>query len=263
MGMSSTDSSSSSNSNSNSNSKNGASTSGSAADPPVHAISLEERAMQMLTEQQGSSGARLEDGGGSRVNRESNQRNYELGNYERSVMVHPDRHRFAPEEAGEKVKLKVGNLASTGVRILFYCSSFFSCLCVSLILSSIAACLHSLTPHDTSLMSIPPSPNQSSIDTILTLLIITLQVPYETAGVTNKIKNIHHVGGERVKEMDHFVAAVATPVVEVFLKDKHGKVVSSKDQNDIGAHVAACTYSVLCSSFTFLSVCVSLSSLYV
>jgi hypothetical protein len=119
MGMGSTDNSNSS--------KYGASTPGSAADPPVNAISLEERAMQMLTEQQSSSGGRLNDGGGSRVNRETNQRNYELGNYEKSVMVHTDRHRFAPEEAEERVKLEVGNLASTGVRILFYWS-FFSCL---------------------------------------------------------------------------------------------------------------------------------------
>ena len=47
----------------------------------------------------------------------------------------------------------------------------FHGLFVSLSLLSIAACLHSRTPHDTSLTIIPPSLNQSSIHTILASLI--------------------------------------------------------------------------------------------
>jgi hypothetical protein len=50
-------------------------------------------------------------------------------------------------------------LRSTAVRIMFYVlPSFLSCLWRSLCLSypSIAACLHSPTPHDTSLTIIPP-----------------------------------------------------------------------------------------------------------
>jgi hypothetical protein len=59
------------------------------------------------------------------------------------------------------------------VRIMFYVLPSFLLrqrpLCLSY--PSITACLHSLTPHDTSLTIIPPSLNRQSIDTILTLLV--------------------------------------------------------------------------------------------
>ena len=36
---------------------------------------------------------------------------------------------------------------------------------------------------------------------------------FETTALGAKLRNTHRVGGERVKEMDHFVASVETPRV--------------------------------------------------
>ena len=44
-------------------------------------------------------------------------------------------------------------------------------------------------------------------------------VLFETAAVGAKIRNVHKMGGERVKEMDHFVASVETPVLTVKIPD--------------------------------------------
>ena len=38
----------------------------------------------------------------------------------------------------------------------------------------------------------------------------------------------------RVQEMDHFVAAVATPKIEVLLKGHDGNIVKAPEANDIG-----------------------------
>lgn len=142
--------------------------------PPTDSISVDERTRQIQQQQS------LGDGGGSRVNRESNARNYELGNYETGVMINPDRHQFDSNAVQEAERRKAPTLDSVGV-------------------------------------------------------------PYEVAGVTSKIKNIHRVGGERVKEMDHFVAAVSTPVVDVLLTGPDGKLVKAKRDNDVGTHVGIST----------------------
>jgi hypothetical protein len=142
--------------------------------PPTDSISVDERTRQIQQQQS------LGDGGGSRVNRESNMRNYELGNYETGVMINPDRHHFDKNAVQEAERRKAPTLDSIGV-------------------------------------------------------------PYEVAGVTNKIKNIHRVGGERVKEMDHFVAAVSTPVVDVLLTGPDGSLVKAKRDNDVGTHVGIST----------------------
>eukprot|EP00038_Savillea_parva_P000591 m.97051 g.97051 ORF g.97051 m.97051 type:complete len:654 (-) comp10201_c0_seq1:1809-3770(-) len=44
-------------------------------------------------------------------------------------------------------------------------------------------------------------------------------VLFETTALGAKLRNQHRIGGERVKEMDHFVASVETPVVRVSQKD--------------------------------------------
>eukprot|EP00051_Salpingoeca_urceolata_P034258 m.24253 g.24253 ORF g.24253 m.24253 type:complete len:581 (+) comp7433_c0_seq1:360-2102(+) len=44
-------------------------------------------------------------------------------------------------------------------------------------------------------------------------------IMFETTALGAKIRNTHKVGGERVKEMDHFVASVETPSVSVKLPD--------------------------------------------
>ena len=74
-------------------------------------------------------------------------------------------------------------------------------------------------------------------------------VPFEVAAVGAKIRNVLRVGGERVKEMDHFVPTVRTPVVNVQLlgRDGEGNIVSqraSKD-TDIGAYIQRATRSRL------------------
>jgi hypothetical protein len=79
----------------------------------------------------------------------------------------------------------IGGYNYPPIPVLFYCSPSYSCLmslspCLSLFLFLdllLPVCLHSLTPHDSRLtiIPIPPTPNQSSIDTLLTPL-ITLQV---------------------------------------------------------------------------------------
>lgn len=62
----------------------------------------------------------------------------------------------------------------------------------------------------------------------------SLGVPLELAAVGSKIRNIHRVGGERVKEVDHFVESVETPVVEVRLKNGN----TSLDSSEISAAVS-------------------------
>lgn len=42
---------------------------------------------------------------------------------------------------------------------------------------------------------------------------------FETAAVGVKVRNVHRMGGERVKEMDHFVASVETPNLKLKLPD--------------------------------------------
>ena len=160
--------------------------------PPIDAISLDERSRQIYQQQQNQSVGQS-DGGGSRVNQESNVRNYELGNYETGVMINPERHQFDKAAVQEAERRKASTLDSVGV-------------------------------------------------------------PYEVAGVTNKIKNIHRVGGERVKEMDHFVAAVSTPVVDVMLKGPDGKLVKAKRNNDIGTHVGISTRDAKLGKSVLLSV---------
>jgi hypothetical protein len=44
-------------------------------------------------------------------------------------------------------------------------------------------------------------------------------VLFETTAMGAKLRNQHRIGGERVKEMDHFVASVETPVVRITQKD--------------------------------------------
>ena len=44
-----------------------------------------------------------------------------------------------------------------------------------------------------------------------------MSVPFEVAAVGAKIRNMARVGGERVRELDHFVESVETPVVELRL----------------------------------------------
>jgi len=44
-------------------------------------------------------------------------------------------------------------------------------------------------------------------------------VLFETAAMGAKLRNTHRVGGERVKEMDHFVASVETPSASLQLPD--------------------------------------------
>jgi hypothetical protein len=50
-------------------------------------------------------------------------------------------------------------------------------------------------------------------------VLISMGVPVVVAAVNSKIRNIHRVAGERVKEMDHFVASVTVPVVRLALTD--------------------------------------------
>jgi len=45
------------------------------------------------------------------------------------------------------------------------------------------------------------------------------EVLFETTAMGAKLRNQHRIGGERVKEMDHFVATVETPEVRVTQKD--------------------------------------------
>ena len=44
-------------------------------------------------------------------------------------------------------------------------------------------------------------------------------VLFETVALGAKLQNTHKMGGERVKEMDHFVASIETPRVNVKLPD--------------------------------------------
>jgi hypothetical protein len=71
----------------------------------------------------------------------------------------------------------------------------------------------------------------------------SMGVPVEVAAVNSKIRNIHRVAGERVKEMDHFVASVTVPVVRLALTDGdnnnkagNGKLIT---KNDIGTFLQA------------------------
>ena len=148
---------------------------GTRSTPSLDIITENERNSQILS-----------DGGGSRVNRSADSRNYELGNYERSVIVDNSRHNFdraaaiAEAEAAGNAESRFQDPSGVGV-------------------------------------------------------------PYEVAGVGSRIKNLHRVGGQRVPEMDHFVAAVATPKIEVLLKGDDGNLVVAPTANDIGTHVALST----------------------
>lgn len=69
-------------------------------------------------------------------------------------------------------------------------------------------------------------------------------VPVEVAAVSAKIRNIHRVAGERVKEMDHFVASVETPIVRLALPGTEASETGAAGgkritKNDIGAYLQA------------------------
>lgn len=66
--------------------------------------------------------------------------------------------------------------------------------------------------------------------TVSSTTVESMGIPYESVNMAAKIRNIHKSGGERVKEMDHFVATVQTPVVKLQLKN--GEL--AKRENDIG-----------------------------
>jgi len=53
-------------------------------------------------------------------------------------------------------------------------------------------------------------------------------VPYEVAAVAAKLRNVARVGGERVREMDHFVESVRTPVVELRTTDGGGTKLAAR-----------------------------------
>ena len=141
--------------------------------------------LEIITESERNSQI-LRDGGGSRVNRGSQSRIYELGGYEKSVILDNSRHKFDRSAAIAEAEAKG------------QADSRFQ------------------------------DPNG-------------VGVPYEVAGVGSRIKNLHRVGGQRVQEMDHFVAAVATPKIEVLMKGEDGSLVTSPEANDIGTHVALFT----------------------
>lgn len=69
-------------------------------------------------------------------------------------------------------------------------------------------------------------------------------VLWETAAVAAKIRNAHKVGGERVKEMDHFVASVETPSVNVQLPDVAPIVARLMEHGLEPVHVAGCRDAV-------------------
>lgn len=74
---------------------------------------------------------------------------------------------------------------------------------------------HVARPSKTEPQSIPLPPKQ-----------IAATVLFETTAVGAKLRNTHKVGGERVKEMDHFVASVETPRVITKLPDVAPYVIS-------------------------------------
>eukprot|EP00035_Acanthoeca_spectabilis_P010574 m.186940 g.186940 ORF g.186940 m.186940 type:complete len:658 (-) comp15066_c0_seq7:298-2271(-) len=53
----------------------------------------------------------------------------------------------------------------------------------------------------------------------LRAVVASPDVLFETTAMGAKLRNQHRIGGERVKEMDHFVASVETPTVRVTQKD--------------------------------------------
>lgn len=118
--------------------------------------------------------------GGARVNQDSSRRIYDLGNYERSVLIDPLRHTHTPSREAQDDRASGASAESTGV-------------------------------------------------------------PVEVAAVAAKIRNISRVGGERVKEMDHFVASVETPVLRLRLDGSTdtaaGDDAPALRQNDIAAYV--------------------------
>jgi microtubule-associated protein-like 6 len=98
-----------------------------------------------------------------------------------ALVMHPDGQYCATGENGNRPRVIVWHTVTREVVFMYvFCYTIvlpFFLVCGSLCLSlssSIAACLHSPTPHDTSL-TINPLLLQSSIDSIITLL-ITIQV---------------------------------------------------------------------------------------
>jgi hypothetical protein len=72
-------------------------------------------------------------------------------------------------------------------------------------------------------------------------------VPVEVASVAAKMRNMHRVAGERIKEMDHFVASVSTPIVKLSLPGTNDASIESSGngaakrvtRNDIGVYLQA------------------------
>ena len=56
----------------------------------------------------------LADGGGNRVNRSVSERNYELGNYEKSVIVNNSRHKFDRAAALAELSLQARRRQTCG-----------------------------------------------------------------------------------------------------------------------------------------------------
>ena len=63
---------------------------------------------------------------------------------------------------------------------------------------------------------------------------------FETCAVAAKLRNVMRVGGERVKEMDHYVDSVSTPVVSIGAARREGTVGGRPGEN-----VSDCTPLIL------------------